>query len=686
MRRLAVVPLLAALAAAQPPPTRVAPVTDVVHGRKITDPYRWLEDQNSPETRAWIDAQMRYTRSRLDAIPGRDALARRLEALMRSDSLSPPTKRDAHTFLTRRTRNQDYPVLFLVNPGGGETQLIDFNRFSDDPDVTGSVLSYGVTGRLLAIASKKGGEDEVSVRFFDVDKRAYRPFTLPRARYFGVHVAPDGRGVYYGAGPGYNPGIWYRAFDAPAPVALFNEGLGQKQLATCNLSRDGRWLTINVAHGVPAERTEVYVKDLAANGPVTPVIKDIKAEFSAVIPKGSPTMYVRTNWNAKNGRIFAIPLANPARDGWRDVVAEAEAPIRGWSAAAGRLYVSYLENVVSRVRVFSPEGKPLGEVKLPGIGSAFPPQGEWDETELYYTFASFTEPGTTYRLDARTGRQTLYHRPKLDATLPEIESRQVWYTSKDGTRVPMFLVHRKGLALDGQRPVYLTGYGGFNISRTPAFDETAVLWASLDGVFALPNLRGGGEFGETWHEAGMFERKQNVFDDFIAAAEWLLANKYTNPSKIAIAGGSNGGLLVGAALTQRPELFAAVMCGVPLLDMIRYHQFKVARWWTTEYGSAEDPKMFPHIFAYSPYHNVKKGEKYPAILFMSGDSDTRVDPLHARKMAALLQASTGSGKPVLLHYETASGHSNVQTVAKRAATAADRLAFLLEQLEVPLPR
>jgi prolyl oligopeptidase len=686
MPRPLVLSFLAALAFAQPPATRVEPVTDVVHGRKIVDPYRWLEDQDSPEVRAWINAQMAYTRAFLDKIPGRDALARRIEPLLRTDSLSAPIKRSAHTFVSRRAKTQDYPVLSLLNPDGSETPLIDFNRFDSDPDVTGSVMSYGITGRLLAVASKKGGEDEVSIRFFDVEKRSWRGFTLPRARYMGVHVAPGDNGVYYGTGPGYNQGIYYRAFDAPAPVLLFNEGLGPKQLASANLSRDGRWLLINVAHGVPAERTDIYLKDLAHDGPVIPVIHGVNAEFAAVIPKGAPFMFVKTNWNAKNGRIFTIDLASPAdRSRWRDAVPETGSPIRAWSAAAGRLYVSYLENVVSRIRVFSPAGKPLGEVKLPGIGSAFPPSGDWDDNTLYYSFTSFTEPGATFRYDARTGRQTLYHRPALGVDTSQLESRQVWFTSRDGVRVPMFLVHKKGLQLDGNRPVYLTGYGGFNLSQTPSFNDTAVLWASLGGVFALPNLRGGGEFGEKWHEAGMFERKQNVFDDFIAAAEWLIASKYSNPSKIAIAGGSNGGLLVGAVITQRPELFGAAICGVPLLDMVRYHLFKVARWWTTEYGSSEDPKMFPHILAYSPYHNVKKGVKYPAVLFMSGDSDTRVDPLHARKMAALLQASTGSGKPVLLHYETSSGHSNVQTIAKRVATAVDRLSFLLKELDVPIP-
>jgi prolyl oligopeptidase len=686
MKHPALLILAALMAVAQPPATRVDPVTDVVHGKKIVDPYRWLEDQDSPETRAWIDAQMKHTRAYLDKIPGRKGLAKRIESLMRSDTLSPPIKRGVRTFIMRRSAQQDYPVLVLRDATGAETQLIDFNRFSEEKEVTGFVMSYGVTGNVLAIASKKGGEDEVSVRFFDVAKRQYRPFTLPRARYMGVNVAPDDRGVYYGTGPGYNPGIWYRAFDASAPALLFNEGLGPKQLAGCNVSRDGRWLVVSVAHGVPAERTDIYVKNIEKDGPLAPVIHGIRGRFGGVVAKGADMFIVQTNWNAKNGRILAIDLNNPAQDNWREIVPESQNPIRDWSAAAGRIYVSYIENVISRVRIFSPQGKPSGEVKLPGIGSAGPPSGEWDENELYYNFSSFTEQGTTYRYDARTGKPTLYHRPKLGVDTTQLESRQVWFTSKDGTRVPMFLVHKKGIALDGNRPVYLTGYGGFNLSQTPGFNETAVLWASIGGVFALPNLRGGGEFGEKWHEAGMFERKQNVFDDFIAAAEWLIASKYTRPDKIAIAGGSNGGLLVGAALTQRPELFGAVMCGVPLLDMVRYHLFKVARWWTTEYGSSEDPQLFPHILAYSPYHNVKKGVKYPAVLFMSGDSDTRVDPLHARKMAALLQASTGSGKPVLLHYETVAGHSGMQTIAKRVELAADRLSFLLHEIGEPLPQ
>jgi prolyl oligopeptidase len=347
------------------------------------------------------------------------------------------------------------------------------------------------------------------------------------------------------------------------------------------------------------------------------------------------------------------------------------------------MFARYLENVASSQKVFAADGRPLGDVKFPGIGTGGV-GGRWDRKEAFLTFTSFVTPPVVFRYDTDTGAQDLWSRTEVPIDTAAFEVKQVHYRSKDGTEVPMFLVHKKGLVLDGNNPTYLTGYGGFNLSRTPTFAASVALWAERGGVYALPSLRGGGEFGESWHQAGMLAKKQNVFDDFVAAGEWLVANKYTRPEKLAIAGGSNGGLLVGAALTQRPDLFRAVVCSVPLLDMVRYHKFLIARFWVPEYGSSEDPEQFQTLLAYSPYHHVRPGTKYPGVMFVTGDSDTRVDPLHARKMCALLQSATASGpdRPVLLHYDTKAGHSGGKPVSKVIEDATDELTFLFWQLGV----
>jgi prolyl oligopeptidase len=415
---------------------------------------------------------------------------------------------------------------------------------------------------------------------------------------------------------------------------------------------------------------------------VVPVVNDIPAHFTGEI--AGDTMFLKTNWEAPNYRVLAVDLRSPARERWKEIVPTGDAVIRGVSAAGGRLFVNYLENVVSSVRVFDPAGKSLGAIEFPTLGSVSGMSGQWAKNEAFFTFASFHVPTTIYRYDVAAGTQTVWWRSSAPIRSDRFEVKQVWYPSKDGTKVPMFLVHQKGIRLDGSRPTLLTGYGGFSLASTPSFSARAALWVESGGVFALPNLRGGGEFGETWHRAGMLANKQNVFDDFIAAAEWLIAGKYTRAEKLCITGGSNGGLLVGAALTQRPELFGAVVCSVPLLDMLRYQRFLVARFWVPEYGSADDPEQFRFLHAYSPYHRVKAGGNYPPVLFITGDSDTRVDPMHARKMCALLQASTGSGRPVMLSYDTKAGHSGGKPISVQIDDLAKELVFLSWQLGVTL--
>ena len=445
------------------------------------------------------------------------------------------------------------------------------------------------------------------------------------------------------------------------------------------VTQNGRWLLIEVSEGVPAKRTELYFQDLTAKTPIRTLLKE-DAEFD--FEDGGDWLFLSTNWKAPKRRVIRVDLKNPAQNHWKEVVPESTLAIEGVSAAGGRLFVSYLDNVVSHVKQFDADGKSLGDLKLPGIGSAFGPFGRWKDDEVFYSFTSFVEPTTSYRLVASSGKQDVWFRPKVPVRSEDMETKQVWYASKDGTRVPMFLVMRKGLSPDGNLPVLLTGYGGFNSSSTPAFSSQAAYWAELGGVYAVANLRGGGEFGEAWHRAGMFEKKQNVFDDFIGAAEWLVQNHYTKPARLAIAGGSNGGLLMGAMMTQRPDLFGAIICGAPLLDMLRYHKMLVGSWWAAEYGSADDPKQFEYLYKYSPYHHVTKGTKFPAILFVTGDSDTRVDPSHARKMTALVQAANASNNPILLRYDAKGGHSGIGSVNKVVEQQVDQFAFVTSRLGV----
>jgi len=466
--------------------------------------------------------------------------------------------------------------------------------------------------------------------------------------------------------------------DVSSDEEIFGEGYGPEMILAAQLSDDGRWLVISVMYGSAPDKTEVYLKDLTARKPFFPLVKDIPARFFGGI--AGETLYLQTNWNAPNNKILAVDLKMPARENWREVIPESEAVIQGFSAAGGKLFVQHLKDVKTTVVAFEPDGTRIREISFPTIGTVTGVSGRWDSNEAFFIFTSFHIPTTIYRYDVASGSQEVWAKINVPIESEKFEVKQVWYKSKDGTDIPMFIVHAKDIKLNGSNPTLLTGYGGFNISLTPNFSVQTAAWVEKGGVCAVPNLRGGGEFGEKWHKAGMLGNKQNVFDDFIAAAEYLINNKYTSPRKLAITGGSNGGLLVGAAMTQRPELFGAVVCTYPLLDMIRYHKFLVARYWVPEYGSSDDAQQFKYLYAYSPYHQVKKVAKYSAVLFITGDADTRVAPLHARKMAALMQASTGSRKPVILRYHIKAGHSGGQPVSQQIEDLTDTLSFLFSQL------
>lgn len=673
----------AAVAAAAPPPTPRHDVRETLHGTVLDDPYRWLEDQDSPETRAWIDAQNRYTRQALAEIPGRKALEQRLGELLKIDTVSTPVERGGRYFFTRRAADQDLSVIYTRKGLKGKDQvLVDPHGMSADHSTSVGLSVVSDDGSLLGYSVREGGADEVTVRFLDVNTGQELADRMPRARYSGLDVLPDRSGLYYSRHGKEGPRVYFHRFGtAPESDRLvFGEGYGPEKFIGIGLSEGGRYLLILVSYGSAAEKSDVFVLDRRAGEKLVPIVTDIEASFAPEI--GGDHLFVLTDWQASNRRVLRVDLNDPRRESWKEIVPASEQVIESMTAAGGRLFLRRMKDVQARITVCDVDGKPVTEIKSPGIGSLSGVSGRWESPEAFYSFSSYSTPPTIYRYRMPSGRKEVWARIQVPIHPEDFTVKQVWFPSKDGTRVPMFMVHKRGLQPDGNRPVLLTGYGGFKNSLMPAYSSIATAWAEAGGVFAVPSLRGGGEFGEAWHQAGMRERKQNTFDDFFAAAEWLIANRYTNPDRLAIAGGSNGGLLVGAALTQRPELFRAVMCSYPLLDMVRYHRFLVARFWVPEYGSSDDAQQFRTLLSYSPYHRVKKGTRYPAVLFVTGDADTRVAPLHARKMAALLQWAQGGDRPILLDYDTKAGHSGGKPLSRQIEDSARQYAFLLWQLGV----
>jgi prolyl oligopeptidase len=673
--------VLRAAEPSRPPATRREPVVETLHGVDVADPYRWLEDQDAPPTREWIAAENAYTNSVLEPLPGRDGIRRRLTELIKIDTVNVPFVRGGRSFFSKRKADQDLFVLHLKNgPDAPDEVLLDPHGLSPDHSVSVSFEDVSIDGRLVAYGVRNGGQDEVVVHFMDVDTRRERPDTLPRARYEGVAITAGKSAVYYCRQTDEGPRVFRHVMgaDVAKDEEVFGKGYGPEKYIELAISGDGRWLKMEAQHGAAGTKVDVYVQDLRKGAPVVAVVNDIDAGFTGAI--AGDRLYLLTNWKAPRFRVLAVDLGDPRRERWTEVIPEGASVITDLTLTGGKLLLNRLQDVQTRLSIHEVNGKLSREVALPGIGAVGGVSGDWSQDEVFFAFSSLAQPPTIYRYRVSTGQREVWARLAVPLRSEEVEVEQVWYASKDGTKVPMFVAHRKGIRLDGKNPTLLTGYGGFNISVRPFFSARAAFWIESGGVFALPNLRGGGEFGEAWHQAGMLDKKQNVFDDFIAAAEWLIAQKYTSPARLAISGGSNGGLLVGAALTQRPELFRAVVCAYPLLDMLRYHRFLVAGYWVPEYGSAENAAQFPVLRAYSPYQNVKTGERYPAVLFITGDGDTRVAPLHARKMAALLQATSGSDRPILLHYDTKAGHSGGLPASKQIEDLTNEMVFLFWQL------
>ena len=667
------------------PATRRDDVVETLHGVRVADPYRWLEDQNSPETRAWIEAQNAYTHKLLDAWPGRATVEKRASELIRHGAIRAPYEAGGRLFYRKRSAEQDLLLIYMrQGVEGKEEMLIDPLPMSADHSANVDILGVTNDGKWLAYLIRKGGADEFEIRVYDVDARKDLPDRLPAAVYLSFSWRPGGEGFYYAILLPEGPRIHYHAMgtEPSRDTEVFGSGYGRDKEMGAEVAGDGKHLVVQVGYGSAATKVDIWVADLEKNGEATLLTKGIDARFS--VATAGDRVILFTNWKAPRGRVLAVRFDDLAPDHWKEVVPESEAAIDydNCGVTGEDVFVSYVRDVSSEVRVLGMDGKLAKKLEFPMQGAVDEVRGKWGSPDAFVSFSSFVVAPTIYRFDTATGKQSEWARISIPVDAGKFEVKQVWAVSKDGTKIPMFLVYLKGLKLDDANPALLTGYGGFNVNITPEFLAEAVLFAEHGGVYAQVNMRGGGEFGESWHTAGMLEKKQNVFDDFIAGGEWLIANHYTRPTKLSIIGGSNGGLLVGAALTQRPELFRAVVCWHPLLDMLRYQKFMDGQFWVTEYGSADDATQFQYLYAYSPYQHVQKGVKYPAVLFMTGDADTRVAPLHARKMAALLQWATGSDRPMMIRYELTAGHSEGRSATAQISDLTDELSFLLWQLGV----
>ncbi|MGV3757016.1 MAG: prolyl oligopeptidase family serine peptidase [Verrucomicrobiota bacterium] len=677
------------------PETAKTNVVETLHAASVSDPYRWLEDDNSAATKAWVEAQNKVTFGYLEKLPARQKLKERLTELWNYERYGVPFKEGGRYFYTRNDGLQNQSVLYVAETLEAEPRvLLDPNTLSKDGTVSLSGYTISDDGNLMAYGLSSGGSDWQEWKVRDVRTGKDLDDELKWVKFSGASWTKDGKGFYYSRydapkegeqlkGVNYFQKLYYHRIGAKqAEDKLVYERPDQKEWGFGgSVTEDDRYLAIHVWQGTSPKNRFFYQDLQAKGGKVVELLKENDASYDFVGNVGT-TFYFQTDLDAPRGRLIAIDITKPARANWQEIVPQGQDTLRSVDFVNNQFVAQYLKDARSVVKIFSREGKLVREVALPGIGTAGGFNGKRGDTETFYFFSSYTVPGTTYRYDLRTGKSTIFREPKVKFNPAEFETKQVFFTSKDGTRVPMFITHKKGLELNGKNPTYLYGYGGFNISLTPSFALTMITWMEQGGVYAVANLRGGGEYGEDWHQAGTKLNKQNVFNDFIGAAEWLIANKYTRPDKLAIAGGSNGGLLVGACMTQRPELFGVALPAVGVLDMLRFHKFTIGWAWQSDYGSPDKEDEFKALYAYSPYHNLKPGVKYPSTLITTGDHDDRVVPAHSFKFAARLQEYHKGKNPVLIRVETRAGHGAGKPTAMLIEEAADRLAFALKELGV----
>src|SRR5579859_1466284 len=693
---LSSVVISAAVFAQSPPVAEKKPVIDIFHGTKVLDNYRWLEDGNNPQTQKWVEQEMAYTRALLDPLPGRAAIHKRLTELLSIGIVTPPQIAGHHYFYTKREGMQNQPILYVRDAlNGPDRVLVDANQLAADGTIALDWFEPSETGKYVAYGTSPSGSEMSTLHVVETKTGAILPDTIERTRAASIAWLRDNSGFYYTRYPNkgevppgqemYNRHVYFHLMGSPVETddPIFGEGRDPEDWPNVSISNDDRWLLITVEQGWT--KTELFLKDLNSDKPPIRLTTGKDFVYRGDVYDGK--VYITTNEDAPRYRVFVTDVGNFDREAWKEIIPQSDAVLQGAAVFGGKLFTQYEQNASSQLKIFDLDGKKLNDVALPAIGTVFGTGGRWDRDELFYGFQSFTFAPSIYRYDLKEGATSLWTKvdaPSIDPSAYEVA--QEWFHSKDGTRVPMFVVHKKGVQKTGKNPTLLTAYGGFDVSLTPTFSRTAYLWMEHGGIYAMANLRGGAEFGEEWHRAGMLEKKQNVFDDMIAAAEHLISEKYTDKNHLAIQGGSNGGLLMGAMITQRPDLFRAVVCQVPLLDMLHYQDFQIAKLWIPEYGTAEKAADFKWLYAYSPYHHVKPGVEYPAILFMTADTDTRVDPMHAKKIAAEMQAEAKNGtshtRPILLRIESKAGHGAGKPVTKQIEEFTDVYSFLFWQLGV----
>ncbi|MEP0882170.1 prolyl oligopeptidase family serine peptidase [Trichocoleus sp. ST-U3] len=671
---------------------------DDYHGKKVSDPYRWLEDPDSDETKAWVEAQNQVTFSYLNEIPVREKIKQRLTELWDYEKYSLPFKEGDRYFYFKNDGLQNQSVLYTLTSLDGEPKvLLDPNKLSEDGTIALSGIAISEDGNLMAYGLSTSGSDWQEWKVRDVEKGEDLSDHLKWIKFSGASWTK------------HNQGFFYSRYDEPNETSkledinyyqkLFYHRLGKPQSEDIlvydrpdqkewgfsgGVTEDGRYLIISVWRGSDPKNL-VFYKDLTnPDAPVIELISEFEASYSFIDSDGS-IFWFRTDLDAPRGRAIAIdtfnlPSSPVSKEEWQEIIPQAEEVLEGVGLLNNQFVTEYLKDARTQIKIFELNGSFVREVELPGIGSAGGFGGKRYDTETFYSFTSFTTPATIYRYDMVSGESTIFRQPKVDFNPDDYKTKQIFYRSKDGTHLPMFITYKKGLQLDGSNPTYLYGYGGFNVSLTPSFSVGNLVWMEMGGVYAVPNLRGGGEYGEEWHQGGTKLNKQNVFDDFIAAAEWLIANGYTTPEKLAIGGGSNGGLLVGACMTQRPDLFGAALPAVGVMDMLRFHKFTIGWAWTSDYGSPENPEEFNALYAYSPLHNLKPGTSYPATMITTADHDDRVVPAHSFKFAAALQAAHTGVAPVLIRIETKAGHGAGKPTTKIIEEVADRWAFLVREV------
>lgn len=677
------------------PHTAKVEQSDNYHGVEIKDPYRWLENPDSESTIAWVKAQNEVTTSYLESITGRDKIQQRLTQLWNYEKYGSPFKRGQRYFYFKNDGLQNQSVLYTLDSLDGEGKvLLDPNKLSEDGTVALSGLSLSDDGNWMAYGLSTAGSDWVEYRVRNIATGEDNGDHLQWIKFSGVSWTNDHQGFFYSR---YDePNEQTKLEDVNYYQKLYYHRLGTKQAEDTliydrpdqkewgfsgGVTEDGKYLIITVWLGTDSKNLVFYKNLSQSDSEVVELIGEFEASYG-VIDHDQDVFWVQTDFNAPKGKVIAINLHNPEQQNWQEIIPEAPETLESVGLLNNQFVADYLQDARSQIKIYDLDGTFVREVELPGIGSAGGFGGKRHDTETFYTFTSFTTPATIYRYDMTTGVSTLFRQPQVDFDPEEYQTQQVFYTSKDGTKIPLFITHKKGIKLDGNNPTYLYAYGGFNISLTPSFSISNLVWLEMGGIYAVPNLRGGGEYGESWHQAGMKEQKQNVFDDFIAAGEWLIEHQYTSKTKLAIAGGSNGGLLVGACMAQRPDLFAVAIPAVGVLDMLRFHKFTIGWAWCAEYGSPENESDFKTLYAYSPLHNLKEGTAYPATMITTADHDDRVVPAHSFKFAATLQAAHTGDNPVLIRIETKAGHGAGKPTTKIIEEAADKWAFLMVNLDM----